>query len=102
MTDTPSPFDDPEFVEMLNRSGVVDKPGMADELLEVIGPLLAADDFDMTDPHQGMDLDDVNAVMRRAIERRNMELLKPEGTARAMTTAIMRNYVNTGCDGGKQ
>jgi len=102
MTDTPSPFDDPEFVEMLNRSGVVHRPGMADELLEEIGPLLAADGFDMTDPHQGMDLDDVNAAMSRAIERRNMELVTPVGAARALTTALLRDFVNAYSAGGPQ
>ena len=64
MTDTPSPFDDPEFVEMLNRAGITHRPGMADEFLQEIGPLLAADGIDMDNPNQDMDLDDLNEIGR--------------------------------------
>lgn len=95
MTDAPSPFDDPEFVEMLKRSGVTHRPGMADELMDEIGPLLAAEGFDMADPNQEMGLDDLNAAMSRAIERRNMELVTPVGAARVLTVALLREFVNT-------
>src|SRR5699024_8190093 len=93
MTDTPSPFDDPEFVEMLNRAGITHRPGMADEFLEEIGPLLAADGFDMDNPDQNMDLDDLNAAMGRAVERHNMELVTPVGDARALTVNMLRDFV---------
>lgn len=63
MTNTPSPFDDPEFVEKLNRAGVTHRPGMAHELLEEIGPLLAAGGFDVNNPDQDMSLEDLNAAM---------------------------------------
>lgn len=93
MKDTPSPFDDPEFVEMLNRAGIAHRPGMADELLEEIGPLLAADGFDMGNPDQEMDFDDLNAAMGRAVERRNMELVTPVGDARTRTVNMLREFV---------
>ncbi|NWN88752.1 MAG: hypothetical protein HLX51_09475 [Micrococcaceae bacterium] len=94
MTDAPSPFDDPEFVEMLKRSGVTHRPGMAQELMDEIGPLLAADGFDMENPDQDVDLENLNAAMGRAVERRNMELVTPVGAARALTVALLREFVN--------
>lgn len=102
MTDAPSPFDDPEFVEMLKRSGVTHRPGMADELMDEIGPLLAADGFDMENPTQEMGLDDLNAAMSRAIERRNMELVTPVGEARALTTSLLREFVGAFAAGNPQ
>lgn len=93
MTDTPSPFDDPEFVEMLNRAGITHRPGMADEFLQEIGPLLAADGIDMDNPNQDMDLDDLNAAMSRAVERHNMELVTPVGDARRLTVNMLREFV---------
>lgn len=93
MTDTPSPFDDPEFVEMLNRAGITHRPGMADEFLEEIGPLLAADGFDMDNPDQNMDLEELNAAMGRAVERHNMELVTPVGDARTLTVNMLREFV---------
>lgn len=93
MTNAPSPFDDSDSVEMLKRSGITHRPGMADELMEEIGPLLAADGFDPETPQQDMDIDDLNAAMGQAIERRNMELVTPVGEARALTMNLLREFV---------
>lgn len=102
MTDASSPFDDPEFVEMLKRSGVTHRPGMAAELMEEIGPLLAADGFDPGNPNQEMDLDDLNSSMSQAIERRNMELVTPVGEARALTVNLLREFVMAYTAGNSQ
>ena len=99
MTDEPSPFDDPEFIEMLKRSGIRHRPGMADELMAEIGPLLAADGVDLENPEQEMDLEELNAAMGRAIERRNMELVTPVADARALTVALLRDFIIAYSDG---
>ena len=99
MTDEPSPFDDPEFIEMLKRSGIRHRPGMADELMAEIGPLLAADGVDLENPEQEMNFDELNAAMSRAIERRNMELVTPVADARALTVALLRDFVVAYSDG---
>lgn len=78
---------------MLKRSDVTHRPGMADELMEEIGPLLAADGFDPADPNPELGLDDLNAAMSRAIERRNMELVTPVGQARTLTVNVLREFV---------
>lgn len=78
---------------MLKRAGITHRPGMADEFLEEIGPLLAADGFDMGDPDQDIDLDDLNAAMGQAVERRNMELVTPVGDARTLTVNMLREFV---------
>lgn len=93
MTDPPSPFDDPEFVEMLNRAGIVHRPGMADEFMKQIEPLLAADGFDLNNQDQDVDLDDLDAAMGRAVERHNMELVTPVGDARILTVNVLREFV---------
>lgn len=90
MTDAPSPFDDPEFAAMLKQHGVVHRPGLADEMMQDIGPLLAADGYDMDNLDEDVDIDQLNEAMDRAVERRNMELVTPVGQARDRTINTLR------------
>jgi len=59
---------------------VVHKPGMADDLLREVAPLLAADGIDI-DNAETYDLDTLNAALGRAVERRNFELMVATGAA---------------------
>ena len=42
-----NPFDDPEVKAAMAQAGIVHKPGMAEELLSQLAPLLAADGIDL-------------------------------------------------------
>jgi hypothetical protein len=65
------------------------KPGMADELLRELAPLLAEEgidvsSIDVTDP------DTLQQALGRAIERRNMAMFTPAGHARELAAVTMR------------
>ena len=65
------------------------KPGMADELLRELAPLLAEEgidvsNIDVTDP------DTLQQALNRAIERRNMAMFTPVGHARELAAVTMR------------
>lgn len=94
MTDATSPFEDPQFLEMLKQSGVAHSPGMADQLMQDIAPLLAAEGFDMDNLGDDVELDAFKAAIGNAIERRNMELVTPVGDARAVTINTLREFVH--------
>lgn len=93
-----SPFDDPEFLAQMERMGVKHKPGMADELMKELAPLMRADGVDLDDPGS-VDLDTLNAAMASATERRNMELVTPIGTHRDMALATLRVVSEAIADG---
>lgn len=57
-----------------------------------IAPLLAADGIDLTNLDD-VDLDELNAAMARAIERRNMELITPAGDREAVTILTLYSIV---------
>jgi hypothetical protein len=83
------PFDDPDVQRLMYDAGVVHKPGLAAELLQEIGPLLAEDGFDI-DNLETTDLDTLNLALGRAIERRNFERFVPVGQTRAMALTALR------------
>jgi hypothetical protein len=83
------PFDEnPELAEVFKQFGVVRKPGMADELLREVAPLLAAEGIDLNSGEH--DIDTLNAALGRAVERRNVELFTPVGETRAMASTVLR------------
>lgn len=67
-------------------------PGMADELMRELAPLLAEDGIDI-DNMQVDDLDTLQAALDRAIERRNMALFTPVGQARDYALTTLRLVV---------
>lgn len=73
----------------MKDTGVVHKPGLADELLREVGPLLAEDGFDI-DNLNTTDLDTLNAALGRAIERRNFERFVPVGHTRSLALTVLR------------
>ena len=93
-----SPFDDPEFHAQMERAGVVHTPGMAEEMLRRVAPLLASEGIDL-DNLDMTDLDAVNAALARATERHNLELFTPVGVRRDGALAVLRRFAVALADG---
>ena len=92
MTEPNMPFYDPEYSGLPPEASIAHQPGMAEQLMEDIAPLLAADGIDL-DNLDDVDLDELNAAMARAIERRNMELITPVGDREAVTILTLYSIV---------
>src|SRR5690349_14947691 len=68
------------------------RPGMANEMLRELAPLLAEEGIDV----ENIDVQDVETLQRamnRAVERRNMALSTPIGDTRALAAAALRLVV---------
>jgi len=78
---TPEPPAGPPDIEF--------KPGMANELLHELAPLLAGEGIDV-DNIDVPDLDTLQQALNRAIERRNLAMFTPVGHARELAAAAMR------------
>lgn len=65
------------------------KPGMANELLQQLAPLLAEEGIDVNNIDVP-DLDTLQQALNRAIERHNMAMFTPVGRARELAAATMR------------
>jgi len=74
------------------------KPGLADEMLRELAPLLAEEGIDV-DNIDVTDLDTLQAAMNRAVERRNMELFSPVGATRDIALTTLRLVVEAILDG---
>jgi hypothetical protein len=68
------------------------KPGMADELMRELAPLLAEEGIDI-DNIDVPDLDTLQQAMNRAVERRNLALFTPLGQAREIAAVTLRLVV---------
>lgn len=66
------------------------KPGMANELLRELAPLLAEDGIDVNNIP---DMETLQRAMNRAVERRNTALFTPIGDTRDMAAAALRLVV---------
>ncbi len=84
-----NPFDDHAVRNAFGAAGITHRPGMADDLLTEMAPLLAAEGIDLNDPST-FDMESLNAALGRAIERTNMERFTPFGVTRANTLAVLR------------
>lgn len=69
------------------------KPGMANELLRELAPLLAEEDIDVPG------LDTLNQALSRAVERRNMAMFTPVGEARELAAVTLRLTAEAITDG---
>lgn len=87
---TPEPPAGPPQVQL--------KPGMADELLQELAPLLAEEGIDIGSGDVP-DLDTLQQAMNRAVERHNMVRFTPVGNARELAAALMRLAAETISDG---
>jgi hypothetical protein len=94
-------WDDVSVVDM-RRSGpepipglpqIKRTPGMADELLKELAPLLAEEGIDL-DGGEVQDMATLQAAMDRAVERRNMQLFTPVGAARDHAVDVLRGVVS--------
>ena len=78
---SPEPSPRPPTIEI--------KPGMAQELLRELAPLLAEEGIDV-DNIDVPDLQTLQAALNRAMERHNMSLFTPIGHARELAAATLR------------
>ncbi|HJF15293.1 MAG TPA: hypothetical protein K8V32_10930 [Enteractinococcus helveticum] len=92
MTERNMPFEDPKYFGFPKEARIAHQPGLTDQLMQEIAPLLAADGIDLTNLDD-VDLDEFNAAMARAIERRNMELITPVGDREAVTILTLYSIV---------
>lgn len=68
---------------------VVHKPGLADELMKEVAPLLAAEGIDLDNPDT-FNIDTLNAALGRAVERRNFELSVATGPSLSYAHTVLR------------
>jgi len=74
------------------------KPGIADEMLRELAPLLAEEGIDV-DNIDVPDLDNLQAAMNRAVERHNMARFTPVGPARELVVTTLRLVIDAMADG---
>lgn len=79
--------------------GIEHQPGMADDMLRELAPLLAEEGIDLNDPAGAPDLRTLQAAMARAIERQNMTLFTPVGAARELVVDTLRRAVTAAAVG---
>jgi len=78
--------------------GVVHKPGMADEMMRELSPLLADEGIDL-DNLGDVDLETMNAALTRASERYNLELFTPVGLRRQQALDVLRDFTTSLAEG---
>lgn len=81
----------PEPVSGLPR--IEHKPGMADDMLRELAPLLAEEGIDLASG-DAPDMDTLQAALNRAVERRNLELFSPLGATRQIAVDTLRRVAN--------
>lgn len=74
------------------------RPGLADEMLHELAPLLAEEGIDV-DSIDVPDMDTLQRALDRAVERRNMALFSPVGDTRQVALATLRQVVEAILDG---
>lgn len=77
---------------------MVHTPGIADDLMREVAPLLAEDGIDLDDPDSIPDMETLQRALDRAIERRNVALFTPVGTSRELALTTLRLYVEAVAD----
>ena len=74
------------------------KPGLANETLRELAPLLAEEGIDV-DNIEAPDLETLQRALDHAVERRNTELFTPVGATREIAVATLRLIVEAILDG---
>jgi hypothetical protein len=74
------------------------KPGLTDELMRELAPLLAEEGIDV-DNIDVPDIDTLQRALDRAVERRNMQLFSPVGETRDIALTKLRSVVGAILDG---
>jgi hypothetical protein len=67
-------------------------PGVADEMLRELAPLLAEEGIDLSGDDIP-DMDTLQAALDRAVERRNLELFTPVGATRQIAADTLRQVI---------
>ncbi len=73
------------------------KPGLANEMLRELAPLLAEEGIDV-DNIDVPDLETLQAAMNRAVERQNLALFTPVGQARDLAVTTLRLTIDAVAD----
>lgn len=74
------------------------RPGLAQDTLRELAPLLAEDGIDVNNL-DALDIDTLQNALNRAVERRNMELFSPVGPTRDIALSTLRDLVEVILDG---
>jgi hypothetical protein len=74
------------------------RPGLAQETLRELAPLLAEEGIDVNNL-DALDIDTLQDALNRAVERRNMELFSPVGATREIALNTLRDIVEVILDG---
>ena len=74
------------------------KPGLADETLRELAPLLAEEGIDV-DNIDVADLDTLQRALHRAVERQNMARFTPTGRARELAVVTLRLAIEAIAEG---
>lgn len=69
------------------------KPGMADEMMRELAPLLAEEGIDLSGDDIP-DMETLQAALNRAVERRNLELFSPVGPTRLIAVETLHRVVD--------
>lgn len=96
-----TPSDSNRESNALRNVNVVHTPGMADQLMQEVAPLLAAEGIDLNDPTT-FDVETLNAALARAVERRNFELFVATGERLSYARTILRIFTEAVGDGERE
>ncbi len=77
---------------------IVHTPGMAEDMMRELAPLLAEDGIDLDDPGSIPDQETLQRALDRAVERRNMALFAPVGDARSLALTVLRLFAEAVAD----
>ena len=69
------------------------KPGMAEEMLRELAPLLAKEGIDLSGDDIP-DMETLQAALDRTVERRNLELISPVGATRQIAVDTLRRVID--------
>jgi hypothetical protein len=69
------------------------KPGLADEMMHELAPLLAEEGIDLSGDDIP-DMETLQAALNRAVERRNLELFSPVGATRQIALETLHRVVD--------
>ncbi|GAA4106627.1 hypothetical protein FB556_2262 [Enteractinococcus coprophilus] len=86
------PFEDPESFGLPPVAGSARQPDMADQVMQEIAPLLAADGIDLENLDD-VEVEELDAAMARAVERHNLEQITPVGDQEAVTLLTLSSIV---------
>lgn len=85
----------------MQEQSIRHQPSMADELMQQLAPLLAAEGIDLTAEDADYTLEDINAAMARAVEQHHLTLFTPVGHDRELSLAFFVEFAEAFATGGQ-